>query len=79
MTSDLRIREVFEGFVAVRSPRVDPRVEGGVGVVYEAEEYGQRFFQVLEGEGMLGLGHLLLLVVGSWMAPFLPLNHATDI
>jgi hypothetical protein len=34
----LRIREVFEGFVAVRTPRV----EGGVGVVYEAEEHGLR-------------------------------------
>jgi hypothetical protein len=32
-----------------------------------------------EGGGMLRLGHLLLLVVGSWMAPFLLLNHATDI
>jgi hypothetical protein len=48
-SDDLRIGEVFEGFVAVRSPRV----EGGVGVVYEAEEHGQSFFQVVEGEGML--------------------------
>jgi hypothetical protein len=48
-SDDLRIGEVFEGFVAVRSPKV----EGGVGVVYEAEEHGQSFFQVVEGEGML--------------------------
>jgi len=32
-----------------------------------------------EWRGMLRLGHLLLLVVGSLMAPFLLLNHATDI
>jgi len=66
---------VFERFVLVRSPRV----ESGVGVVNEAEEDGQGFFQVVEGEGMLRVGHLMLLVVGSWMALFLLLNHATDI
>ena len=37
-SDDLRIREVFEGFVAVRSLRV----ESGVGVIYEAEEHGLR-------------------------------------
>jgi hypothetical protein len=56
---------VFEGFVAVRSPRV----EGGVGVVYEAEEHGQSFFQVLEGEGMLGVGHLISLWWGVGWPP----------
>jgi hypothetical protein len=45
-------------------------VEQGVGVVHEAEEHGQRLFQVDERRGMLGSGHLLLLVVGSRMAPF---------
>ena len=54
-------------------------VERGVGVVYEAKEHGQSFFQVVEGESMLRVGHLMLLVVGSWMALFLLLNHATDI
>jgi hypothetical protein len=61
---DLRVREVFEGFVAVRSARV----EGGVGVINEAEEHAQSLFQAGEGGGMLGLGQLTLLVVGSWMA-----------
>jgi hypothetical protein len=53
--------------------------EGGVGVVYEAEEHAQRFFQRGERQGMLRLGYLLLLVVESWMVIFLLLNYTTDI
>jgi hypothetical protein len=56
-----------------------PWIEGGIGLVYEAEEHAQSFFRRGERQGMLGLGHLLLLVVGSWMAIFLLLNRATDI
>lgn len=36
----------------------------GVSVVHEAEKDGQGFFQIGKRAGMLGLGHLLLLVVG---------------
>ena len=54
-------------------------VEQSVGVVYEAEEHGHCLFQAGERRSMLELGHLLLLVVGSLMVPFLLLNHATDI
>jgi len=54
-------------------------VEQRVSVVHEAEKDAQSFFQIGKRVGMLGLGHLLLLVVGSLMAPFLLLNHATDI
>jgi len=54
-------------------------VEESVGVVCEAEEYGYHFFQIGERGGMLRMGHLLLLVVGSRMAPFLLLKHAADI
>ena len=53
------------------------RVEESVGVVYETEEHGYEFFQIGERGGVLRVGHLLLLVVGSLMAPFVLLNHAT--
>ena len=45
-------------------------VEEAVGVVYEAEEHGYHFFHMGEQGGMLRVGHLLLLVVGSLMALF---------
>jgi hypothetical protein len=69
---DLRVREPFERLIASNM-----RVEELVGVVYEAEEYGYHFFQIGERGGMLRMGHLLLLVVGSGMALVLLPNHAT--
>jgi len=54
-------------------------VEQRVSVVHETEKDGQSFFQIGKGVDMLGVGHLLLLVVGSLMALFLLLNPATDI
>jgi hypothetical protein len=33
-------------------------------IVYETEEHRQSLFRVEEAWGMVGLGHLLLLVVG---------------
>jgi hypothetical protein len=44
-----------------------------------ADEHDHRLFQAGEGVGMLRLSPLLLLVVGSWIALFLLLNHVTDI
>jgi hypothetical protein len=70
----LRVREPFERLVASKMG-----VEELVSVVYEAEEHGYHFFQIGERGGMLRMGHLLLLVVGSLMAPFVLLNHATHI
>ena len=69
---DLRVREPFERLVSSSMG-----VEEQVGIVYEAEEHGYDFFQIAGRRGMLRVGHLLLLVVGSLMAPLLLLNHAT--
>jgi hypothetical protein len=71
---ELRVREPFEGLVASKMG-----VEESVGIVNEAEEYTYHFFQIVERGGMLRMGHLMLLVVGSLMAPFVLLNHATHI
>jgi hypothetical protein len=61
----LRVRESLYCLVVLSTG-----VEQRVSVVHEAEEDAQSFFQIGKRVGMLGLGHLLLLVVGSWMAPF---------
>jgi hypothetical protein len=71
---ELRVREPLEGLGASKMG-----VEESVGIVNEAEEYTYHFFQIGERGGMLRMGHLLLLVVGSLMAPFVLLNHATHI
>jgi len=70
----LRVRELFERLVAA-----PPRVEGGVGVVDEAEQDRDSPFQGGEGGGMLGSGHPRFLSAGSRMAPVVPSIHATDI
>src|SRR5215210_2617934 len=55
----LRVRESLYRLV-VSSTGVEQRVS----VVHEAEEDGQSLFRLGEAWGMVGLGHLLLLVVG---------------
>jgi hypothetical protein len=58
---DLRVGEPLCGFVAASAVGV----EMSISVVYEAEEDAQSLFLVDEASGMVGLGHLLLLVVGK--------------
>ena len=74
-SDDLRIREVFEGFVALSAVGVEQRV----GVIYEAEKHGESLFQVVERVGMLLLGHPRFLSLRVRMAPFVPSIHATHI
>jgi hypothetical protein len=74
-SDDLRIREVFEGFVASSAMRV----EQCVGVVYEAEQHGQSLFQVGKRGGMLGVGHPTFLSLRVRMALVVPSIHATHI
>ena len=74
-SDDLRIREVFEGFVAPSAMRV----EQCVGVVYEAEQHGQSLFQVGKRGGMLGVGHPTFLSLRVRMALVVPSIHATHI
>ena len=69
---DLRIRELLEGLLA-RSPRV----EKPVGLIGEAEKHDHGVFRSGEAWGRVSEGHLLLLVEGSRMAPFVPSLHAT--
>ena len=57
---DFRVRKPLEGFVAPSATGV----EMGVGIVHEAEEDDQGLFRLGEASGMVGVGHLLLLVVG---------------
>ena len=74
-SDDLRIRKPLYGLVASSAVGI----EQGIGVVYEAEEHGQSFFQVGKRGGMLGLGHERFLSSRVRMAPFVPLIHATNI
>ena len=57
---DFRVREALYGFVALSTG-----VQMGVGVVEEAEEYREGLFRLDEAWGMVGMGHLFLLVEGS--------------
>jgi hypothetical protein len=70
----LRVREALYGLVAPSTG-----VEQRVSVVHETEKDGQCFFQIGKRVGMLVLGHLLLLMVGTLMALVLSSIHATDI
>ena len=70
----LGVGELLYGLVALPA-----WVEEGISVVDEAEQYGDRLFQGREGGSMLRMGHPRFLSSGNRMAPFLPLNHATDI
>jgi hypothetical protein len=60
MRDHLRVGEALYGSVAASAVGV----EMSVSVVYEIEEDAQSLFRVDEAWGMVGLGHLLLLVVG---------------
>jgi hypothetical protein len=62
---DLRVREPLE-----RGVDLGPRVEEAIGVVDEAEQHGHGLFQAGRLWGRVRVGHLLLLVAGSRMAPF---------
>jgi len=57
---EFRVAEPLYGFVAPSAAGV----EMSVSVVDEAEEDAQSLFRAGEAWGMVGLGHLLLLVVG---------------
>ena len=72
-SQDLRVRESLE-----RSVAVPVGVEQPVRVVDEAEQHDRRLFRTVEPSGKVSVGHLLLVVEGSPMAPFLLLpNLAT--
>ena len=63
---DFGVGKPFYGFVASGAARV----EETVGVVHEAEEHGERIFQMDERGGMLRSGHPRFLSPGVRMAPF---------
>lgn len=71
---DLRVRELLERCVASSA-----RVEVGVGIIYEAEQHGDRLFKGRESRSMLHLGHPEFLSLRGRMAPVVPSIHATDI
>src|SRR5215210_2914058 len=60
----LRVGELLERVVAKPA-----WIEEGVGVVYEAEQYGDCLFQGVESGSMLRMGHPRFLSSGSRMAP----------
>ena len=62
---DFRIRESLYCLVALSAVGI----EQGIGVVYEAEEHGQSFFQMSQRVGMLGVGHPRFLSLRVRMAP----------
>jgi hypothetical protein len=62
---DLGVRKPLEPFVAPGAG-----VEVRIGIVYEAEQDGESLFRLLKPSGMVSVGHLLLLMEGSLMAPF---------